>query len=101
MNTLRHSFASLLIHEGRSVNYVQAALGHSTPDLTLGTYSHLFDESQLGRGVKMVDAIKEARGPLPAHLLLRASPSGRAKFEAEEKRRAEVESEQREYLAGF
>ena len=73
MNTLRHSFASALIHEGRPVNYVQAQLGHSTPMLTLGTYSHLFDEAQLGRGVEMVAAISAARGPLPAHLLIGAS----------------------------
>lgn len=41
--TLRHSFASLLIHEGRSVVEVAAQLGHA-PTMTLDTYAHVFAE---------------------------------------------------------
>jgi integrase len=40
---LRHSFASLLLAEGKSVHYVARQLGHS-PALTLSTYGHLFAE---------------------------------------------------------
>jgi integrase len=40
---LRHSFASLLLAEGRTVHYVAAQLGHS-PVLTLSTYGHLISE---------------------------------------------------------
>lgn len=40
---LRHSFASLLLAEGRSALNVAAQLGHS-PALTLSTYGHLFAE---------------------------------------------------------
>lgn len=40
---LRHSFASLLLAEGRAVHYVAAQLGHS-PVLTLSTYGHLIEE---------------------------------------------------------
>jgi integrase len=40
---LRHSFASLLLAEGRTVHYVAAQLGHS-PALTLSTYGHLMAE---------------------------------------------------------
>jgi integrase len=40
---LRHSFASLLLHEGRSVIYVARQLGHGA-QLTLGTYGHVIDE---------------------------------------------------------
>jgi integrase len=40
---LRHSFASLLLHEGRSVIYVARQLGHGA-QLTLGTYGHVVDE---------------------------------------------------------
>jgi len=40
---LRHSFASLLIHEGRSVIYVARQLGHDA-SLTLGRYGHVIDE---------------------------------------------------------
>jgi integrase len=39
--TLRHSFASLLIHEGRSVVEVAAQMGHA-PTVTLGDYAHVF-----------------------------------------------------------
>jgi integrase len=37
---LRHSFASLLLAEGRTIHYVAKQLGHS-PGLTLGTYGHV------------------------------------------------------------
>jgi len=40
---LRHSFESLLLHEGRSVIYVARQLGHGA-QLTLGTYGHVIDE---------------------------------------------------------
>jgi integrase len=40
---LRHSFASLLMHEGRSVIYVARQLGHDAR-LTLDRYSHVIDE---------------------------------------------------------
>jgi integrase len=40
---LRHSFASLLLAEGRSVHYVAGQLGHD-PVLTLSRYGHLIAE---------------------------------------------------------
>jgi integrase len=40
---LRHSYASLLLHEGRSVIYVARQLGHDAR-LTLSTYGHVMDE---------------------------------------------------------
>jgi integrase len=40
---LRHSFASLLIHEGASVVEVSRQLGHSAT-MCLGTYAHVLDE---------------------------------------------------------
>ena len=40
---LRHSFASLLLAEGRTIHYVAAQLGHS-PALTLSTYGHVLAE---------------------------------------------------------
>lgn len=41
--TLRHSFASLLIHAGHPVTYVAAQLGHS-PAMCLSTYAHVFHD---------------------------------------------------------
>ncbi len=57
----RHTYASLLIHGGRSLPYVTAALGHSTAKTTLDHYAHTYAEAQLGTATRMVDAILEAR----------------------------------------
>jgi integrase len=40
LHSLRHYFATLLIHGGASVKTVQLALGHSKPSITLDTYTH-------------------------------------------------------------
>lgn len=40
---LRHSFASLLLAEGRTIHYVAAQLEHS-PALTLDTHGHVLAE---------------------------------------------------------
>ena len=57
---LRHSFASLLLHEGRSVIYVARQLGHGA-QLTLGTYGHVIDELADQPRVSAEDAIRAAR----------------------------------------
>ena len=57
---LRHSFASLLLHEGRSVHYVAKQLGHGAR-LTLDTYGHVIDELEDAPRLPAVDAILEAR----------------------------------------
>jgi integrase len=57
---LRHSFASLLLHEGRSVHYVAKQLGHGAR-LTLDTYGHVIDELEDAPQMPAVDAILKAR----------------------------------------
>jgi len=57
---LRHSFASLLLHEGRSVIYVARQLGHDAR-LTLGTYGHVIDEFEDLPRLDAVTAIADAR----------------------------------------
>ena len=57
---LRHSFASLLLHEGRSVVYVARQLGHDAR-LTLSTYGHVIDELDEQPRVSAEDAIRAAR----------------------------------------
>ena len=57
---LRHSFASLLLHEGRSVMYVARQLGHDA-QLTLSTYGHVIDELDDATRVTAEDAILAAR----------------------------------------
>jgi integrase len=58
---LRHSFASLLLHEGRSVMYVAHQLGHDAR-LTLSTYGHVIDELDDSPQIPAEDAIRAARG---------------------------------------
>jgi integrase len=57
---LRHSFASLLLHEGRSVIYVARQLGHDAR-LTLSTYGHVMDEFEDAPRLEAHTAISDAR----------------------------------------
>jgi integrase len=61
---LRHSFASLLIHEGRNPLLVSAAMGHASGRLIWSTYGHVFDAARLAAAVPMIDAIRSARQEL-------------------------------------
>lgn len=60
----RHSYASLLINEGKVLPYVTAALGHASATTTLDHYAHVFDEARLAPAVGMVEAIEAARADL-------------------------------------
>jgi integrase len=60
---LRHSFASLLLHEGRSVIYVARQLGHDAR-LTLTTYGHVMDEFEDAPRLDTHTAITNARSEL-------------------------------------
>jgi integrase len=59
-NHLRHSFASLLLHEGRSVIYVARQLGHGA-DLTMRTYGHVIEELEDAPRLPADEAIRRAR----------------------------------------
>jgi integrase len=63
---LRHSFASLLLAQGRSVIDVADQLGHA-PRLTLDTYGHVMRELE-GRNVgpTAIAAARRLRTPNPA-----------------------------------
>ncbi len=65
---LRHTFCSLLLHEGRSVIYVARQLGHDAR-LTLGLYGHVIDELEDSPQQEAEDAIWAARGTGAAHQL--------------------------------
>jgi integrase len=55
LHGLRHYFATLLIHNGASVKTVQLALGHSSPTITLNTYTHEWPDA-VDRTRALVDA---------------------------------------------
>jgi len=57
---LRHSFVSLLIHEGRSVVEVAQHAGHA-PTITLNTYAHVFAELGADDRVSAEEQIRRAR----------------------------------------
>ena len=60
---LRHSFASLLIHEGVSVVEVARQMGNA-PDVTLTTYAHVFEELDPTKRLPAAEAIGCARSEL-------------------------------------
>ena len=69
---LRHTFASLLLAEGRSVHYVAEQLGHSAV-MTLRTYGHVIADYRDRQVIDADEEIRAARGfPRP-----RRSPGGR------------------------
>jgi hypothetical protein len=57
---LRHSFVSLLIHEGRTVVEVAAQAGHA-PTMTLSTYAHVIAELEGAERVPAETQVLNAR----------------------------------------
>jgi len=57
---LRHSFASLLLHESRSVISVAGQLGHDAR-LTLSRYGHVIDELEDQPRIDGEEGIRQAR----------------------------------------
>jgi hypothetical protein len=93
---LRHSFASLLLHEGRDVIYVARQLGHGA-DLTLRTYGHVIEELEDSPQLPAEEAIARARrthvNPPGTHEPV--SPPGPAAGNGARSRRPELDSNQR------
>jgi integrase len=69
---LRHSFCSLLIHEGDTVVEVARQPGHP-PTMTLNTYSHVFDELQ---GAERLSAEEQIRRARAKHVSVLCPPEG-------------------------
>jgi integrase len=61
---LRHTYASLMHAQGRSMLEVSRWMGHSTYRLTADTYSHLWDDEDAGLGQALDAAFAAAEGPL-------------------------------------
>ena len=73
---LRHSFASLLLHEGRNVFYVARQLGHGA-ELTTRTYGHVIDELEDAPQLPAEEAIRQAREALGRKACSRFVPPAR------------------------
>jgi integrase len=61
-HALRHTFASLLIAQGRDPVFVADQLGHASPSITLRVYSHLFRAARQAREAR--DALEADYGHL-------------------------------------
>ena len=57
----RHTYASLLIHEGGSPLAVAAAMGHASAETTWRHYVHIFEGARKGTPVPIEEAIAAAR----------------------------------------
>ncbi len=62
-HSLRHTFASLLIHQGESIKYIQHQLGHASVQITLDRYSHLLPEVHNGAGARLENTVFKGSKP--------------------------------------
>lgn len=68
---LRHTFATLLIHQGENVKFIQSQLGHASVTTTLNVYGHLMPNTQREAAAKLDQQIFE---PDPANVALMNRP---------------------------
>ena len=66
---LRHTFASLLLAEGRAIHYVAEQLGHSA-EMTLRTYGHVIAEYRERQAIDAEAEIRNARRELLDQVVL-------------------------------
>lgn len=64
----RHTFGSLLIHEGRDILEVQRQMRHASSTITLGVYAHEFAEWRGRAKVTLEQAVLAARRQVAAEL---------------------------------
>ena len=67
---LRHTYASLLIHQGENVKFIQAQLGHGSISVTLDRYGHLLPDAHNGVGERLQEAIFGTKQEESAKILL-------------------------------
>jgi integrase len=63
---LRHTCATLLIYEGRTLNEVAEHLGHADPGFTARVYTHILRDAAKRRRVPIDKAIATTRHALRA-----------------------------------
>lgn len=73
LHDCRHFFASGLINAGCDVVTVQRALGHSSPSVTLDTYSHLWPNANDRTRNAASALLEESLGPAADELRTEAS----------------------------
>jgi integrase len=73
---LRHTCATLLLYEGRTLNEVAEHLGHADPGFTARTYAHVMRDASRRRRVPITEAIRRARATISRRPLVDPSASG-------------------------
>jgi Phage integrase family len=58
---LRHTCATLLLYEGRTLNEVAEHLGHADPGFTARTYAHVMRDAPRRRRITISEAIRKGR----------------------------------------
>ena len=71
LHVLRHTCASLLIAQGAPVKAIQAQLGHSSAELTLNRYGHLYPDDLEALAARLDEARASAHRSKPASDLAR------------------------------
>jgi integrase len=71
---LRHTCATLLLYEGRTINEVAEHLGHTDPGFTARTYAHVMRDAARRRRITISEAIRTGRAAASRRPLV--DPSG-------------------------
>jgi len=56
-SVIRHTYASIQIHQGENIKFVQSQLGHASSQMTIDRYGHLFPIDYAGAGVKIDEQV--------------------------------------------
>ena len=64
---LRHTFVSLLIEQGAHPKYIQEQAGHSSIQVTMDTYGHLFPSRDQGWTDRLDDGPTDGENAPQAH----------------------------------
>jgi integrase len=59
-HSLRHTNASIRIQSGQNIKYIQSQLGHSSINVTMDTYGHLFNDVNFSR--QQVELLEQSFG---------------------------------------
>ena len=59
LQTLRHTYASLLINQGESIKYVSRQLGHASINITADLYGHLFRETSVSAMERLTQRVHD------------------------------------------
>ena len=63
---LRHTYASLLIEQGAHPKYIQEQMGHSSIQVTMDTYGHLFPNRNRGWVNRLDEGVFESQNATQA-----------------------------------